>query len=40
MCCTHIFGVVEGIEDIIGQARQQINYEPTPQVIHSNYLGI
>lgn len=37
---SHIFVVIEGVEDVVGQAAQQVNDEPRLEVVHANHLGI
>lgn len=37
---TYIFVVIECVEDVVGQATQQIDNEPRLQVVHSNDLWI
>lgn len=39
-CCTHLIYILEGVDDIIWQAWQQVNNKPSLKVIHSNQLGV
>lgn len=37
---TDLINVLKGIDDIIGEARQQVNHEPCLQVVHADQLGV
>lgn len=37
---THLIHILEGVDDVVRQAGQQVDNKPGLQVVHSNQLGV
>lgn len=37
---TYLIHILKGIDDVIGQARQQVDDEPSLQIVHPNEFGV
>ena len=35
---THIFVVIKSVEDVVGEAGQQVDHEPRLEVVHADNL--
>ena len=37
---TYLVDVLEGVEDVVGQTRQEVDDEPTLEIVHADHIRI